>query len=113
VVDAFLRASRDGDFEALVALLDPDIVLRADEAVASQGAPAEVRGARDVATQFSGRARAAQPALVDGTPGLVWARAGAPQVVFDFTISGGRIVQIEMLGDAELLADMELVLAEG
>src|SRR5436190_416876 len=66
VVDAFLAASRGGDFEALLAVLDPDVVLRADEAVARSGAPREVRGAAGVAGTFSGRARAAQPALVDG-----------------------------------------------
>src|SRR5256885_16827358 len=69
VVDAFLAASRKGDFDALLALLDPDIVVRADAAAAPAGAAAEVHGARAVAEQalsFSRRARYAQPALVNG-----------------------------------------------
>jgi RNA polymerase sigma-70 factor (ECF subfamily) len=110
VVDAFLAAARGGDFEALVALLDPDVVLRADHAVVAYGAPGEVRGVREVAEQFAGRARAAQPASIDGSPGLVWARGGVAQVVFDFTIRNGKVVQIEMLGDAELLGELELQL---
>ena len=67
-------------------------------------AEAEVRGAAAVAGTFSGRARAAQPALVNGVPGAVWAPGGQPRVAFDFPISGGKIVKIEMLGDPERLA---------
>src|SRR3989441_1458610 len=73
VVDAFLAASRGGDFDALLAVLDPDVVLRGDRAAVQTGAPEEVRGARAVAGTFSGRARFAQPALVNGAAGLVWA----------------------------------------
>src|SRR5215475_9072480 len=69
VVDAFLAASRAGDFEALLALLDPDVVLRADPTAISIGAIAEVSGAEGVATTFVGRARAALPALIDGAAG--------------------------------------------
>src|SRR5204862_6323981 len=72
VVAAFLAASREGDFEALLAVLDPDVVLRADGAVVRMGGGAEVRGAREVATTFSGRALAVEPALVDGTAGAAW-----------------------------------------
>ncbi|GAA2029449.1 sigma-70 family RNA polymerase sigma factor [Catenulispora yoronensis] len=110
VVGAFLAASRGGDFAGLLRLLDPDVVLRADLTAAGFGAPAEVRGAGDVAEQFSGRAQAAQLALVDGTPGLAWAPGGAARVVFDFTVVGGRIVAIEMLADAGLLAGLEIEL---
>ena len=110
VVDAFLAASREGDFEALLALLDPDVVLRADLTVVRSGAAAEVRGAAAVAGTFSGRARAAQPALVNGVPGAVWAPGGQPRVVFDFTISGGKIVKIEMLGDPERLDQLDLAI---
>src|SRR5437588_645109 len=84
VVDAFLAASRGGDFDALLALLDPDVVLRADQAaVRSGGIAEEVRGAAAVAETFAGRARAAQPALVDGAVGLAWAPGGHPKAVFD------------------------------
>src|SRR5258705_2344173 len=71
VVDAFLAASRGGDFDALLALLDPDVVLRADAEAVRMGSPSEVVGAAEVASTFSGRARAAQPALVNGAPGVV------------------------------------------
>ncbi len=78
VVDAFLAASRDGNFAALLALLDPDVVLRADSAAVLAGAPGEVRGAEAVAETFKGRARVAQPALVNGAVGAVWAPGGRP-----------------------------------
>src|SRR5213594_1115757 len=68
IVDAFLAASRGGDFGALLSLLDPDVVLRADDAAVLIGAGREVRGAQEVARTFAGRARVAQPALVDGAP---------------------------------------------
>src|SRR6202162_3932825 len=91
VVDAFLAASRGGDFDALLEVLDPDVVLRTDRAAVTAGASREVRGALDVAKQFSGRARFAQPALVDGAAGAVWAPGGQPRVVFGFTITRGKI----------------------
>ena len=106
VVSAFLKASRSGDFAGLLKLLDPDVVLRGDPTAVAIGAVAELRGAADVAGQFSGRAEAAQLALVDGSAGLVWSVGGRPKVVFDFVIVGGRIVGIEMLGDAGLLGDL-------
>jgi RNA polymerase sigma factor (sigma-70 family) len=113
VVDAFLAASRGGDFKALLAVLDPDVVLRTDEAAARSGVPREVRGAAGVAGTFSGRARAAQPALVDGAPGLAWAPGGRPRVVFGFTIAEGRVVAIEMIADPERIGKLNLVLLEG
>ena len=113
VVSAFLAASRGGDFAGLLKLLDPDVVLRADPTAAGFGAAVEVRGAGGVAEQFSGRAQAAQLALLDGSAGLVWAVAGEPKVVFDFTIVGGRITGIEMLANVGLLGEMAVeVLAE-
>jgi RNA polymerase sigma factor (sigma-70 family) len=108
VVDAFLAASREGDFEALVSLLHPDVVLRADQAAVRAGADREVRGAAAVAGTFSGRARAARPALVDGAPGAVWAPGGRPRVVFGFTVADGRIVAIDLLADPEHLDALEL-----
>jgi RNA polymerase sigma factor (sigma-70 family) len=109
VVDAFLAASRDGNFDALLAVLDPDVVLRADQAAVGIGASTEVRGAAAVAGTFSGRARVAQPALVNGAVGAVWAPGGRPRVVFSFTIKGGKVVEIELLADPERLGRLDLV----
>jgi len=110
VVDAFLAASRKGDFEALLALLDPDVVLRADPTAVRVGAAAEVRGPAAVAGTFSGRARIAQPALVDGAAGAVWAPGGQPRVVFDFTIVGGKIVAIDLIADPASLDELDLAI---
>jgi hypothetical protein len=110
VVDAFLAASRGGDFDALLTLLDPDVVLRADRAAVSAGASREVRGAAAVADTFSGRARFARPALVNGAAGAVWAPGGRPRVVFAFTISGGKIVEIDILADPARLRQLDLAL---
>ena len=109
IVGAFLAASRGGDFDALLALLDPDIVLRSDTVVAQMGGIGEVRGAMAAAATFSGRAKGARLALIDGVPRMVWAPGGQVRVVFDFTISGGKIVAIEMIGDPEHLARLDVV----
>jgi RNA polymerase sigma factor (sigma-70 family) len=109
VVDAFLAASRGGDFDALIALLDPDVVLRSDDAAVLVGASKEVRGARAVAETFSGRARVAQLALVDGSVGAVWAPGGRPRVVFAFTVTKGKIVEIRLLADPERLGDVTIL----
>jgi RNA polymerase sigma factor (sigma-70 family) len=119
-VDAFLAASRDGDFEALLALLDPDVVLHADRtavdaAVSRQasGAPVvskEVRGASAVVNAFSGRARVARPALINGAAGAVWAPGGRPRVVFSFTITRGKIVEIDLIADPAHLRQLDLAL---
>jgi hypothetical protein len=87
-------------------VLDPDVVLRADGAAVRLGASGEVRGATAVADTFSGRARAAQPALVDGAPGLEWASGGRPRVVFAFTIADGKIFEIEMVADPESIGEL-------
>ncbi len=113
VVDAFLAASRGGDFDALLTLLAPDVVLRADHAAVHTGASSEVSGASAVARQFSGRARAARPALVNGTAGLVWAPGGQPRVVFSFTIRHGKIVAIDLIADPERLHQLDLVVLGG
>ncbi|MFI7669056.1 sigma-70 family RNA polymerase sigma factor [Nocardia sp. NPDC049526] len=107
VVDAFLAASRSGEFEALLTLLDPDVVLRVDAAAIATGAAA-ASGANAVAQTFFGRARAAQLALIDGRAGLVWSVGGQPRVIFDFTVSEGRIVAIDLLADPQTLELMEL-----
>jgi RNA polymerase sigma-70 factor (ECF subfamily) len=108
IVDAFLAASRGGDLHALLALLDPDVVLRADAAAVGMGSTAEILGAAAVAANFSGRARAAQIALVNGAAGAVWAPGGVPRVVFAFTIAGGKIVQIEMIADPGHLSELDV-----
>lgn len=112
VVDAFLAASRDGNFDALLALLDPDVVLRADGEAVRAGASAEVRGAPAVARTFSGRARAAQLALVNGAAGAVWAPGGRPRVVFTFTIARGKIAGIDLLADPARLGQLDLVVLD-
>lgn len=110
VVNAFLAASRGGDFEALLAVLDPNVVFRADQAAVLMGSSEEVRGASDVARQFSGRASAAQPALINGIIGLVWASGGQPRVIFNFTITDKKIVTIDMLADSERLRELDLTI---
>ncbi len=111
IVDAFLAASRGGDFAALLAVLDPDVVLRADSTAVRIGAASEVRGAADVADTFAGRARAAQPALINGSAGAVWAALGGqPRVAFSFTIAAGKIVAIEMIADPDRLGELDLTI---
>jgi RNA polymerase sigma-70 factor (ECF subfamily) len=110
VVDAFLAASRRGDFEALLALLDPDVVLRSDEAAARVGAPAAVLGADAVAATFSGRARTAELALIDGAFGAVWAPGGKPRVVFAFTVVDGKVTAVEFLADPHRVAALDIAI---
>jgi RNA polymerase sigma factor (sigma-70 family) len=110
VVAAFLAASREGDFDALIAVLDPDVVLRADSGALPPPATQRVRGARavaELAAAFSQVARFSRPALVNGTPGLVTTTPhGEPYSVMGFTISHGRIVAIDILADPERLAKL-------
>jgi len=110
VVTAFLAASQGGDFAGLVALLDPDAVMRADAATVAMGAPAEIRGAEAVAAIFSRGARAARLALVDDVAQVVWMHRGLPKVVFAFSISGGTVTAIDQVGDPDLLGDVEVTL---
>ncbi|HEY1389182.1 MAG TPA: sigma-70 family RNA polymerase sigma factor [Ktedonobacterales bacterium] len=107
VVDAFLAASRGGDFGALLALLDPDVVLRVDGAAADMGASGGIRGAEAVARQFAGRAQVARAALVDGAVGAVWAPHGEPRVFFSFTMMRGKIVAIDLIADPERLRQLD------
>jgi RNA polymerase sigma factor (sigma-70 family) len=115
VVGAFLAASQSGDFSALLAILDPDVVLRADatavEASVRANVPGlapEVRGRDPVANIFRGRARAAQLAWVDGDSGLVFAPGGQARVVVDFLLEDNRIVEISMIADPERIAALDL-----
>ena len=110
--------AREGDFAALLRLLDPDVVLRADavavdiaSARADAGAPelSEVMHGVDAVTRvFAGGAKAARLALVDGLPGAVVSVGGRPMAVFDFTVRGGRVVGIELLADPETLSVLDL-----
>jgi len=111
VVDAFLDASRGGDFEALVAVLHPDVVLRAD----GPGAPLQLRGAHAVvgqARRYARLAKFARPALVNGAAGLVVAPGGRPFAVMGFTVAGGRIVELDILADPERLRDLDLTVLD-
>jgi RNA polymerase sigma-70 factor (ECF subfamily) len=115
VVAAFLAASRDGDFDALLAVLNPDVVLRADSGTVPAGASREVRGARAVAEQaltFSRLARFAQPALVNGAAGLVTAPGRKPYAVMGFTITRGKIVEIDILADPTRLRQLDLAVLD-
>jgi RNA polymerase sigma factor (sigma-70 family) len=113
VVDAFLAAARDGDFDALVAVLDPDVVLRSDRAALPASAPREVRSAPAVARRaLVGRARAARPALVDGAVGVVVAPRGRLLMVLDFKIRGGKIVEIDAVAEPERLNQLDLALLD-
>jgi RNA polymerase sigma factor (sigma-70 family) len=114
VVDAFLAAARDGDFDALVAVLDPDVVLRADRGAVPAGASVVIRGAAAVAEQaliFARLSPLVRPALVNGAAGLVAARDGRPFSVLGFTVRNGRIAEIDILADPERLRHLDLAFA--
>jgi RNA polymerase sigma-70 factor (ECF subfamily) len=115
VVEAFFRASRDGDLQALLAVLDPDVTLRPDQTALRMGSrngwiTSDIHGAEAVAAQFNGSAQAAQLALLDGNPGAVWAANGRPVVAFTFAIRDAKVVEIELIGDAERLSRMNIEL---
>jgi RNA polymerase sigma factor (sigma-70 family) len=116
VVDAFLAAARNGDFDALVAVLDPDVVFRLDRGAMRPRTSREVRGAPAVAEQiitFGGPfAGFAQPALVNGAAGAVVARDGRPLAVAGFTVAGGKIVEIDLLADPTRLRELDLTVLD-
>jgi RNA polymerase sigma-70 factor (ECF subfamily) len=111
VVNAFLAAARGGDLEALLAVLDPDVVLRSDVGPA-RGGPVVIHGAAAVAAQaltFARYAHESQPALVNGAAGVVaWAADGQPMSVMGFTVVGGRILEIDALADPARLRRLDL-----
>jgi RNA polymerase sigma factor (sigma-70 family) len=112
VVDAFLAAERDGDFERLVAVLDPDVVLRADLGAAGSR---EVRGAAAVANQavfYSQLGLDMKPALINGAAGVVTTRDGRPFSVGAFTVRRGRIVEMDWFGDPERLRELDLTILD-
>lgn len=111
VVDAFLSASRAGNFEALLALLDPEVALRADEAAVALGSWSEVHGAQEMARRFTG-VRGARRARMNGAVGAVWAPGGQPRVAFVFTVTRGKIVAIDLIADPERLRQLDPVLLD-
>jgi RNA polymerase sigma-70 factor (ECF subfamily) len=118
LVGAFLAASREGDFDRLLAVLSPEVVLHADgpavRAAAARrehGAPelaAEIRGAAQVANAFKGRATGAQPALIDGMPGAVWAVGGQVRAAFVFSTQGSAITSIDLITEPARLTEFEI-----
>ena len=119
VVEAFLAASREGNFEALLSVLDPDVVLRADSVAVQLSAKAqagalklapEIRGAARVADTFVGRARAARAALIDGTVEATWAPDGKPRAIFIMRIAGGKIIDMELVADPERIGQLDIEL---
>jgi hypothetical protein len=112
VVDAFFAAARDGDFDALVAVLHPDVVSRGD---GGPGASAVVRGARQVASRaltYAGLAPFVRPALINGAAGAVVAPRGEPFSVLSFTVAGGRIVEIDAITEPERLRALDLAVLD-
>ena len=115
VVDAFLAASRDRDFDTLLAVLDPDVVLRIDGGAVRAGLSREVRGARAVAEQtltFSRLSPFVRPALVNGAAGVVVAPRGRPFAVMGFTVRRGKIVEIDVLADPARLRQLDLAVLD-
>ena len=115
VVDAFFAAAREGDFEALVAVLDPDVVLRSDGGAARPAASHVVHGAEAVARRAMTFARLApfvRPALVNGAAGVVVAPRGRPFSVMAFTVRNGRIVAIDGLADPDRLKELDLTVLD-
>jgi RNA polymerase sigma-70 factor (ECF subfamily) len=115
VVDAFFAAARDGDFEALVAVLDPDVVSRSDGGELRPDASVVVRGAREVAARALTYARLSpfvRPALVNGAAGVVVAPDGQPFAVMGFTVVGGKIVEIDSIVDPARLRELDLAVLD-
>jgi RNA polymerase sigma-70 factor, ECF subfamily len=115
VVEAFMAAARDGDFDALVAVLDPDIVLRADQGAAATGLSRVVRSATTVASQaimFSRLDLEVRHAIINGAAGTVTLRDGEPFAVAGFTIRGGKVVEMDILADPERLRQLDLTVLD-
>lgn len=116
VVDAFLVASRDGDFQGLLAVLAPDVVLRSDGSAKGSGTPIEVRGPEQVARRaqsFSRLGVLRLPALVNGVAGLVCTLEGEPFSILAFTVRGGQVAEIDVVSDPRRLSQLDLTLLEG
>jgi RNA polymerase sigma-70 factor (ECF subfamily) len=112
VVDAFLAASRDGDFEGLLAILDPDVVLRADAGTGPFGPSVLIRGAREVIAQaqrFQSLGRFARPVLVNGAPGFLVVRDGVSLALLAATVQNDKITEMDILADPVRLRELDLV----
>jgi RNA polymerase sigma factor (sigma-70 family) len=113
VANAFLAASRAGDFDALLSLLDPDVVVRSDATtIRGGGAKLRAEGAGAVATWFSTVARGLQAAIIDSAAGIVWAPGGRLRGVLGLTITDGRIVEINLIADPERIRTFDIAFAE-
>jgi RNA polymerase sigma-70 factor, ECF subfamily len=108
IVDAFLAASRDGDFEAPLAVLDPEVVVHADSVAVRRGAEAEVHGSKAVARAVKGRAVAARPALVNGSVGIVVAPRGKLLFVICLKYKRGKIAEFDVIAEPERLRQLDL-----
>jgi len=106
VVDAFLAAAREGNFERLLQLLAPDVVIAGDEAAVLAGTPARLEGRQHVATMFNGAAKAALPVFVGDRPGAAWFHRGQARVAFDFTVEDGVVAGIDFRADPTVLAGL-------
>ncbi|HET7084009.1 MAG TPA: sigma-70 family RNA polymerase sigma factor [Rhizomicrobium sp.] len=113
VIDAFLLAAREGNFEALLEALDPQVTMRGDEAAIKLGGPRQLSGSHAVAKAFHGRAQAARFMLLDGAAGIAVAPNGRLLLVLGVTFRGGKIAGIEAIADPERLAGMAFTLPEG
>ncbi len=112
VVEAFLAASRAGDFNALLTVLDPEIVFRIDGATSPKGLPREIRGAQAVSRQFSGRAQGFRTALVNGAVALIVAPRGYLFLVLNLTIKNGKIAEIEAVAEPMRLRQFDLAVLD-
>jgi RNA polymerase sigma-70 factor (ECF subfamily) len=113
VVDAFLAAARDGNFEGLLAVLDPQVMLRADDAAVRLGGPRQLSGSAAVAKMFQGRAQAGRFILADGEPAILVAPGGRMLLTMRVSIHDGRIAAIEAIADPARLTQVEFSLPEG
>ena len=121
IVEAFLTAAREGNFDELLNVLDPNVVLHADGAAIAMGAQTEhgrrlaggLRGPRAVAEQFAGGARILRFALFVGAPGLIWTQGGRPRVAFSFTFDGDKIARIDVMADPETLSQLDVTILAG
>ena len=112
VVDAFLAASRTGNFGALLTVLDPEVVFRIDGAASPKGIPRKIHGASAVARQFSGRAQGAQTAFVDGAVAAIVAPRGHLFLVLNFTIKNNKIIEIEAVADPPRLRQLHFAVLD-
>jgi RNA polymerase sigma-70 factor, ECF subfamily len=108
VVNAFLAASRNGDFQGLLAVLDPNVVFRADRVAVQMGGAPELRGANAVAESFKGRARTAKPAIINGAVGVAVILGGQLRIALALKMRGGKIASIEAIADPERLRQFDV-----